>query len=106
MLKWIVPFLLGVLLFWVIGFLTGEKDYGSRDDERSQYMKQKAILRSWLLLLVFLLINFVFDFFDLKDDRLALIDFKYPELFYLFIALASYFIYYLIYRKRLSASEK
>lgn len=33
MITWIVPLLVGLILFWVIGFLTGERDYGSKDDE-------------------------------------------------------------------------
>lgn len=106
MLKWIVSILVGFLLFWVIGFLTGEKEYGSRDDERSKYMKQKAIVRSWLLLIVFLFINFVFDVFQLKDERLVFLTFKYPELLYLLIAIVSYFVYYWIYIHRMSGREK
>lgn len=106
MLKWIIPLFIGFFLFWLLGFLTGEKSYGSKDDEGYQYMKQKAIVRSWLLLIVFLFINFVFDLFKLKDERLALLNFEYPELFYLILALVTYFIYYLLYQKRMTSSEK
>lgn len=104
--RWVVPFLIGIILFWVIGWLTGDKDYDAKDDERSEFIKQKAIVRSWVLLIMFFIINFVFDFFNLTDERLALVPFVYPELFYLLIAIISYFVYYWIYSKRMSSSEK
>lgn len=109
LIKIVVPFLVGIIIFFVIGWMTGTDEYGgvkTKDDERSQFIKQKAIVSSWLLLLMFLVINFVFDFFNLNDERLAMVEFKYPELFYLLLAIVSYFVYYWIYNRRMSSNEK
>ncbi len=104
-----MPFLIGLIIFFIIGWVTGTNEYGgveTKDDERSQLIKQKAIVSSWLLLLMFLIISFVFDFFNLNDERLALVPFVYPELLYLLIAVISYFVYYWIYSRRMSSHEK
>lgn len=109
LLKVIIPLFVGLIIFFVIGWVTGTDEYGgveAKDDERLQLIKQKAIVRSWLLLLIFFIINFIFDFFKLNDGRLALIQFKYPELFYLLFAVISYFAYYWIYSRRMSGNEK
>ena len=55
---------------------------------------------------MFFVINFVFDLFNLNDERLALVPFVYPELLYLLIAVISYFVYYWIYSRRMSSNEK
>ncbi|WP_229194004.1 hypothetical protein [Bacillus cereus] len=109
LVKWIIPFLVGLIIFFIIGWVTGTDEYGgvkTKDDERSQLIKQKAIVSSWLLLLGFFVINFIFDFFHLNDERLALVQFKYPELLYLLIAILSYFVYYWMYSRRMSVHEK
>ncbi len=109
LIKAVVPFLIGLIIFFIIGWVTGTNEYGgveTKDDERSQLIKQKAIVSSWLLLLMFLIISFVFDFFNLNDERLALVPFVYPELLYLLIAVISYFVYYWIYSRRMSSHEK
>ena len=107
---WVVPFIVGLVIFLIIGWISGNgEEYGgvkTNDDERSQLIKQKAIVSSWLLLLVFFIINFVFDLFDLNDGRLAMIQFKYPELFYLLFSVGSYFVYYWVYNRRMSSNEK
>jgi hypothetical protein len=105
----VVPLLVGLIIFFIIGWATGTDEYGgvkTKDDERSQLIKQKAIVSSWLLLLMFFIINFVFDFFNLNDERLSLVPFVYPELLYLLIAVISYFVYYWIYSRRMSSNEK
>lgn len=110
MLHWIIALLCGIVLFLVIGWFTGDSDeFGgvdTKDDERSKMIKQKAIVSSWVLLLIILITGFVFDFFNLNDPRLANIELAYPELLYLLVAVSSYFIYYWIYSRRLSSHEK
>ncbi|HDX9590518.1 TPA: hypothetical protein ROX98_003560 [Bacillus pseudomycoides] len=109
LVKWVIPFLVGLTIFFIIGWVTGTDEYGgvkTKDDERSQLIKQKAIVSSWLLLLGFFVINFIFDFFHLNDERLALVQLKYPELLYLLIAMLSYFVYYWMYSRRMSVHEK
>lgn len=109
LIKAVVPLLIGLIIFFIIGWVTGTNEYGgveTKDDERSQLIKQKAIVSSWLLLLMFLIISFVFDFFNLHDERLELVPFVYPELLYLLIAVISYFVYYWIYSRRMSSHEK
>ena len=102
----VVPLLVGLVMFFIIGWTTGNKEYGgveTQDDERSQLIKQKAIVSSWVLLLAFLFINFVFDFFNLYKVDSKLI---YPELFYLLLLVGSYFVYYWIYSRQLSSNGK
>src|SRR5690625_1032877 len=87
-MKILIPFVVGVAIYFMIGLFTGSEEYGGapvKDDERKQLIKQKAIVNSWVLLLIFLSINFTFDFFNLHDSRLEGIPFVYPELFYLII---------------------
>ena len=91
LIRAVVPFLVGLIIFFIIGWVTGTDEYGgvkTKDDERSQ------------------LIKFVFELFKLNDERLALIPFVYPELLYLLIAVISYFVYYWIYSRRMSSNEK
>jgi len=105
-IKVIVPFLAGLILFFIVGWTTGNKEYGgveTKDDERSQLIKQKAIVSSWILLLMFLFINFIFSF--LKLNR-VIPNWEYPELFYLLLLVGSYFVYFWIYNRRLSSNEK
>lgn len=109
LIKAVVPFLIGIIAFFIIGWVTGTNEYGgvkTKDDERSKVIKQKAIISSWLLLLLFFMVNVVFDLFDLRDERLALVPFVYPELLYLLIAIISYFVYYWIYSRRMRSSGK
>lgn len=109
LVKWFIPFLVGLAIFFIIGWLTGSEEYGgavTKDDERVQLIKQKAIVSSWLLLIGFFIINIVFEFLNLNDERLALVPFKYPELLYLLVALVSYFVYYWMYNRRMSVNEK
>lgn len=102
-------YIVALSIFFVTGWLTRSDEYGvssKKDEARSQLIKYKAIVSSWVLLISFFVINFVFDFFNLNDERLAILPFKYPELLYLFIAIISYFIFYWIYRRKMSANEK
>ncbi|EDP68916.1 hypothetical protein CAT7_06733 [Carnobacterium sp. AT7] len=96
-------------MFFINGWLTGNNEYGitsKKNDERSQLIKHKAIVSSWLLLMMFFIIDFIFNFFNLDNNRLAMVEFNYPELFYLLIAIVSYFIYYWIYSRKMSSHEK
>lgn len=99
--------LLVIPVIWmlIIGWLTGSKEFffGPEDDERKQSIKQKAVLQSWATLFLFLLTNFLWDIFDLKDARLEHVEFVYPELVYLIILVLSYFVFYFIHTKKMSA---
>jgi|SRR5699024_4793556 len=104
--KIIIPFLVGLTLVFIVGWATGDDAYSgvkTNDDERSQFIKQKAIVSSWVLLLMFLFINFVFNLFNINR---VIPNFSYPELFYLLLLFGSYFVYYWIYNRRLSSHEK
>lgn len=111
LVRWTVPFLVGIIIFLIIGWFTGNgKKYGgkiTKDDERSQFIKQKAIVHSWTFMLILLVMNSIFDFFNLTNSGLLKnTRFDHPTLFYLIILIGSYFAYYLIYRIRLSSNEK
>ncbi|MGM7634662.1 hypothetical protein [Bacillus sp. Hm123] len=105
-MKMLVIYLL-VPIVWVliISWFTGRKEYmfQSNDDERKQHIKQKAIVQSWTALILFFLTNFFIDFFHLHDERLDEVPFVFPELLYLLIALFSYFIFFFINNKKMSA---
>lgn len=109
LVKWVIPFIFGLSMFFISGWVSGTDEYGgvkTKGDERSKLIKQKAIVSSWLLLLGFLFINFISNLLNLYDERLALVPFKYPELLYLLIAVLSYFVYYWMYSRRMSVHEK
>ena len=109
LLKWFILFLVGIILFILIGYLTGNAEYGgaeTKDDERMQRIKQKSIVSSWLLLLSFFVFNFIFDLLNLTDERLALIPFPHPELFYLLVAIVSYVFFFWKYHRQMSSHEK
>ena len=103
--NYFVIVLLAIILFPVVGWITGRDEYAgsSKDDERSRFIKQKAIVSSWIVVFGFLFINFIFDFFNLHKLQSQL---EYPDLVYLLILVASYFIYYLIYNRQFSSNEK
>ncbi|MBU8790547.1 hypothetical protein [Oceanobacillus caeni] len=100
-------FMLIILLVYIsiIGYFTGSKDYflGPNDDERKKVIKQKSVVQSWSTILLFLLTNFLFDLFNLHDERLSEAPFVFPELFYLIILILSYFIFLLINSRKMSA---
>ena len=106
LVRWIVPFFVGLIIFLIIGWFTGKKEYGAKDDERSQLIKQKAIVGSWTFLIMVFVINIIFDFFDLRTGPVNNVPFNHPELLYLLLLVGSYFIYYWIYSRRLSSNEK
>lgn len=89
----------------IIGYFTGSKEFilGPNDDERKKLIKQKSIVQSWATIFLFLLANFLFDLFNLQDERLSDIPFAFPELFYLIILVMSYFIFLVINNKKMSA---
>lgn len=107
-IKLVVPFLVGVLAFFIPAWFTGSKEYGganTKDDERTRLIKHKAIAGSWTFMVILLVFSVAFDFFNLGQGPLKNIPFAYehPSLVYLVLLLASYFVYYLIYSKRLSS---
>ncbi|EGA90202.1 hypothetical protein GPDM_06640 [Planococcus donghaensis MPA1U2] len=103
MLSWLVIIVLSLLLFLILGKVTGSEEHGynTNDDERKKHIKHQAIVSSWVMLLIFFVINFVNDFFNLSDVRLNNVSLIYPELLYFLIAVISYLIFYVMYRKRL-----
>lgn len=103
-MNWLVGLILVFLLYFIFGWMTGSEEYGfkTNDDERKRYIKQKAIVNSWLIVFIFLLTNFVLDVFNLRDERLDHVPFVYPELLYLIIAVVSYLIFYAVHKRRMS----
>ena len=90
----------------IIGYFTGNKEsfgVGPNNDERKKFIKQKSIVQSWATILLFLLTNFLWDFFNLYDERLFDTTIVYPELLYLSILIISYFIFLIINNKKMSA---
>lgn len=103
MLSWLVVLGVSLVLFLILGKVTGSEEHGykTNDDERKRHIKHQAIVSSWIILVAFFVINFFIDFFNLSDMRLNSVPLIYPELLYLLIAISSYFIFYVMYRKRL-----
>lgn len=89
----------------IIGYFTGSKEFitGPNDDERKKVIKQKSIVQSWITIFLFLLTNFLYDLFNLQNERLSDSTFFIPELFYLIILVVSYFIFFIINNKKMSA---
>lgn len=111
LVKLVVPFLLGLIAFFIPAWFTGSKEYGgveTKDDERSQLIKHKAIAGSWTFMLILFVFSVTFNFFDISKGPLKNIPFAYdhPSLVYLILLVGSYFVYYWIYSKRLSGNEK
>ncbi len=93
----------------IIGWFTGNEEYGGvnkNDDERSQLIKQKAIVGSWTFLLIVFVVNIIFNFLDLRKGPIKNAPFNHPELFYLLLLVCSYFVYYWIYSRRMSENGK
>lgn len=103
MLTWLILIVISLMLFLILGKVTGSDEHGYKtdDDERKKHIKQQAIVSSWIILLVFFVVNFAIDFFDFSDIRLNDVPMVYPELLYLLIAIISYGIFYVMHRKRL-----
>lgn len=103
MLTWLILIVISLMLFLILGKVTGSDEHGYKtdDDERKKHIKQQAIVSSWIILLVFFVVNFAIDFFDFSDIRLNDVPMVYPELLYLLIAIISYCIFYVMHRKRL-----
>jgi len=105
-MRWLVIIVTTLFLFYIIGWFSGSKNYGAKDDERSQWIKQKSMGRSWVFMLAVFVLNIIFDFFDLRTGPLKNAPFNHPELFYLIVLIGSYLVYYFIFSKRLSSNEK
>ncbi|WP_037562592.1 hypothetical protein [Sporolactobacillus terrae] len=94
LLEWSVYAFLGIIMFFVIDWVTGDGSVfsGRNQDERTQMIKKKSIVSSWLVLLLLFVSNFARHAFHLGpilDKPL-----RNPEGFYLAAALLSYFIFY------------
>ncbi len=106
MVEWIIPIFVGLILVYSVSWFTGDKNYSGvkiGDDERSQLIKMKSIVGSWVFLLMILLIRFVIDLFNLTQSTITI---KFPELLYLILLVGSNFIYYWVYSRRLSSNDK
>lgn len=109
LITWGIPALVALILFLGVGKFTGTEEYGgvnTKDDERSQLIKQKAIVGSWIFMLGVSVIGIIFDFFDITQGPLKENRLDHPSLFYLIILVGSYFVYYWIYSRRMSSNEK
>ncbi|WP_377890301.1 hypothetical protein [Alkalihalobacillus sp. R86527] len=95
-----------VVVIWIFlaGFLTGKHDYpfGKNDDERKREIKKRSITQSWLTVLLFLVINFLYGFFHIRGGAVELSNTSL-ELFYIGIAILSYIMFYGINSKKMSA---
>lgn len=94
LVEWGVMLVLGIIMFFVIDWVTGEGLIfsGRNQDERKQMIKRKSIVSSWLALLILFVANFVRDYFHLGP--VSTLPLKYPEGFYLIVALVSFFVFY------------
>jgi hypothetical protein len=94
LLEWGVYLILGLIMFFVIDWVTGDGLVfsGRNQDERKQMIKRKSIVSSWLALLILFVANFVRDYFHL--GAVSELPLKHPEGFYLIVALVSFFIFY------------
>ena len=89
----------GLAIFLIVGWFTGTKEYGgaeTKDDERSQLIKQKSIVSSWIFLLIILIGNVVYDFVGSGPLR-----FNHLSLAYLLLLIISYFVYFWYYSRRM-----
>ncbi|QWC22533.1 hypothetical protein KJK41_20135 [Bacillus haikouensis] len=95
-----------VILLWIvsIGWITGKKSYpiGPNDDERKRSIKSKSIIQSWTTLLLFLVTNYLFGVFNINEPAGSISETNL-ELFYIILALITYFIFYLVNSKKMSA---
>jgi hypothetical protein len=104
-LNYLIYLIPGLLWMPIISWLTGSSAYIQvNDDERKRQIKQKAIVQSWSMLILFFLTNFFIDLFHLGDKRLNNVPLVFPELLYLLVAIASYFIFYIINNRKMSAN--
>ncbi|MFQ3545017.1 hypothetical protein Q7A53_13120 [Halobacillus rhizosphaerae] len=89
----------------IVGWLSGSKEFifKPKEDERKEWIKQRAVIQSWATLILFMLSNFLFDYFNVGDPRLDGIKTQYPELFYLAVLLLSYCVFYIINGRKVSA---
>lgn len=106
MVSLILYFIVPILWLLIVSWFTGSKDYvfKTNDDERQQQIKQKAVVQSWATLILLFLTNFLLDVFQLRDERLADVPFVFPELLYLLVAVMSYFVFFMINTRKMSAA--
>ncbi|TGA97857.1 hypothetical protein E4665_10690 [Sporolactobacillus shoreae] len=104
-IEWLTTVLpVGVILFFANDWLTGDGlIFSGRDaDERKRAIKYKSIVGSWTAVLALLIVDFLQDFFRLRSP-LHYPPIKYPELFYLILAVVCYFIFYIINSRKMRA---
>lgn len=103
----IIGLLLGGVAFFIPAWFTGNAEHGgieSKDDERAQFIKSKAITGSWIFMLIFFIFMSISGFFGLSINIPFV--YEHQSLFYLTLLIISYFVYYLIYSRRLSGDAK
>ncbi|WP_035531175.1 hypothetical protein [Halobacillus kuroshimensis] len=96
----VIPF----IWLGIVGVLSGSQEFifKPKEDERKQWIKQKAVIQSWSTIILFMLANLLFEFFNGGDPRLEGIKTNYPELFYLTILFLSYCVFYFINSRKVS----
>ncbi|PBB06278.1 hypothetical protein CKW00_04410 [Salimicrobium humidisoli] len=99
----------GLVIFFTSGWFTGTDEFGgvnTKDSERLKIIKQKAIVSSWILLVMVFFLSSVFEFLQLNNRGWSLFGSVKPELLYLLVAVVSYFVYYWMYKRRITNSER
>ncbi|WP_208559725.1 hypothetical protein [Marinilactibacillus kalidii] len=103
-LRTLIPIFLSIILFLPISWLTERSIFGSKENTfQSLSVKQKAMINSWTILLLFLLVNTLFEVFHLYQS--AFTD-TYASFFYLLVLLVSYVLSHFFYRSKGSANTQ
>ncbi|MCI1856764.1 MAG: hypothetical protein LKI94_11220 [Sporolactobacillus sp.] len=105
--QWGVYAICAVFSLVINDWLTGEGLFFKGQDERKRLIKSKAMVSSWLFLLLMFVANFVqnhfVDRFLTTHNEFFPVD--YP-LFYLVVSLGAYFGYFIFYSLKMSAGKK
>lgn len=106
MKSFFIHLIIPVIWLFIVSWFTGSKDYvfQTNDDERKHKIKQIAIVQSWATLILFFITNFLLNFFHMNDKRLDNVPLVYPELGYIVVAVVSYFIFFIINNRKMSAN--
>ncbi len=112
-MKWIIAFIGMIIWGYIHGFFNSDKTANPwiTDDERETKIKHKAIIASWSGVFMFCIINLLNKWLDLGGsekspylpDPLATMLKENVELQVLLMLFVMYGIFYLYYRRKLSA---
>lgn len=106
--EWGIFVVFGLLFFFINDWLSGEGLIFSGQDERKRAIKYKSIVQSWLALIMLFTANYVQHHFV---DRLFMnsrFSFDTPDypLFYIVMALVTYFGFFIYNNIKMSAKNK